>query len=61
LPWRPVHEISRDEVLSRNSYVVGVYNDDGRLVVIERYWEGSLFFRYEYGYDAEGKLVEERN
>jgi len=61
LPWRPVREISRDEALSRDVYVVGVYNDDGRLVVIERYWGGSLFFRNEYGYDAEGELSEERS
>jgi hypothetical protein len=61
VPWRPVDEIPRDEALSRDSYVVGIYNDIGQLAVIERYLGGSLFFRHEYSYDGEGKLREKRS
>jgi hypothetical protein len=60
VPFQPVDEISRDEAMARGGYVVGIFNDQGQLTVIERYSEGALFFRYQYSYDADGKLSEER-
>jgi YD repeat-containing protein len=58
-PFQPQDEVSKEEALTRDIYVIGTYDDQGRLIAIEKWFGGEQEFRYEYSYDAEGR-VEER-
>lgn len=55
-PFRPLDEVSFAEAKSRSTYCVGVYDPERRLIVLERYLDGAIFFRYEYEYQANGWL-----
>lgn len=57
-PFQPRDEISREAALARGRYVIGTYDDQGRLIAIEKRFGGEQIFRSEYSYDAEGRLEE---
>jgi hypothetical protein len=59
-PFQPRDEISKEEALARDIYVIGTYDDQGRLIAIEK-WSGvEQIFQAEYGYDANGEIYELR-
>lgn len=57
-PFQPRDEIPFRRAASRDSYCIGIYDEKGRLVRIERRFRGVQVFRVEYGYDAAGKIYE---
>jgi hypothetical protein len=58
-PFQPQDEISKEEALARDPYVIATYDDQGRLIAIEKWLGKEQIFRFEYRYGAEG-YVEER-
>jgi hypothetical protein len=61
VPFRPLNEISQGEAIARGEYIVGTFDQHRRLTILEKRSGDSLHFRYEYIYDAAGKLTEERS
>ena len=59
LPLKLVDKITKDEAVSRDSYYVGTY-ERGVLLRVEKYFQGSLFFKHEYFYYDNGTLKEKR-
>lgn len=57
-PFQPTDEIPKEEALTRDIYVIGTYDEEGRLITIEKRFGGEQIFRVEYGYDASGKIYE---
>jgi hypothetical protein len=57
-PLKPVHEISKSDAASRQSFCIGYYDDDGRLARFEKFLDGELFFRFDYTYQENGKILE---
>lgn len=60
IPLNLVDKISEDEAASRGSYYVATYDEKGVLIIVEKYFQGSLFFRHEYSYRDNGVLKESR-
>ena len=59
IPLKLVDEITEDEAVSRDSYYVATY-EKGVLLGVEKYFQGSLFFKHEYFYYDDGTLKEKR-
>ena len=59
-PFQPMEEISKEEALASGHYVIGTYDDQGRLIAIEKRSGGEQIFRVDYGYDEAGKIYEVR-
>ncbi len=59
-PFQPRDEISKEEALARDKYVIGTYDDQGCLIAIEKCFGGEQIFRADYGYDEDGKIYEVR-
>lgn len=58
--FQPTEEISKEQALTRDIYVIGTYDGQGRLIAMEKYSGGVPDFRVEYGYDEAGKIYEVR-
>jgi hypothetical protein len=50
----------KEEALARDIHVIGTYDDQGRLIAIEKWFGGEQDFRFEYGYDEAGEIYEIR-
>jgi YD repeat-containing protein len=53
-------EISKEQALASGHYVIGTYDDQGRLIAIKKHSGGEQIFRVDYGYDEAGKIYEVR-
>lgn len=60
IPLKLVDKITRDEAIARDSYYVAIYDDEGKLLSVEKYFQGKLFFKHEYSYRDNGVLQESR-
>lgn len=64
LPLNPIDHISKEVAESERSYCVA-YLENGRLVRLVKFLDGSMFFDHHYAYHLNGKLmraeVENRN
>ncbi|HJU76883.1 MAG TPA: hypothetical protein VJ597_03010 [Sphingomicrobium sp.] len=58
--FQPTDEISKEQALARDIYVIGTYDGQGRLIAMEKYFGGEQDFRIEYGYDEAGGIYEVR-
>lgn len=56
IPFRPIKEISKDEIGKRESYYVAVFNEEGQIISFSKYLNGNLEFIDNYIYDANGVL-----
>lgn len=54
-PRKPQDPITRDEALSRVSYYVADYDDNGRLVQFDKFLEGEFEWGDTYTYFGDGK------
>jgi YD repeat-containing protein len=59
-PFQPKDEIAKADALASGHYVIGTYDEQGRLIAIEKRSGGEQIFRVEYGYDEAGKIYEVR-
>jgi hypothetical protein len=59
-PFQPRDEISKAEALTRDLHVIGTYDDQGRLIAMEKWVSGEHGFRLEYGYDEAGEIYQIR-
>ena len=53
LPILPDKEISQAEALSAASYLIAVYDIDGRLIKLTKYIDGEVFFIQVIEYDGD--------
>jgi YD repeat-containing protein len=54
--FQPTDEIPKEEALARDVYVIGAYDNQGRLIAIEKRFGGEQVFRVEYDYDETGLI-----
>ncbi len=59
-PLKLVEQLSSSEALSRPAYLVGDFDDGGRLYRVEKYHGDELFFRLDYRYHANGEVKQSR-
>ena len=55
LPWKPRRETMEAEALRLTAYLKVTYDQHGRMVVLEKWLRGKLWFRHDYEYDADGE------
>ena len=56
LPLKPVNPLSEDETDNRNTYFCGYYDEDGKMLVCEKWVYGEVEFSHIYEYHTSGKL-----
>lgn len=56
LPLKLVGPLDDTEVANRNTYFVGCFDDDERLVLVQKLVYGELELEHRYDYHANGQL-----
>ena len=60
IPLKPIEKIEKKEALSRRTYCIGYYNNKNMIVKFEKYIDAALFFRHEYSYYPNGKIMKNK-
>lgn len=56
LPLKLVEPLSKDQLQNRNTYFLGYYDKDNRLMGIRKMVYAEIEFEHRYCYDSEGRL-----
>ena len=59
IPLKLVEEISEEDALSKPAYYIG-YFQNNRLVRVEKFFNGDLFFQHDYVYQEDGSIKESK-
>ncbi len=60
IPLKLVEEISKEDALTRSgAYYIGYYQED-KLMRVEKFFNGDLFFQHNYIYYEDGSIKESR-
>jgi len=57
IPFRLCDEISADDIHGRRTYYEAFFDEDGRLIRVCKYFEGSYEWEDVYYYSSSGKLT----